>query len=62
MVNVASEVDGLERISNILGLCSPIQSIGDVSNLLWPWLSNVYSSLPMGQSINDDMCASDPDA
>lgn len=48
MVEVASGTDGLKTISDELGLCATIDSADNVTNTIWPWASNVYSTLPMG--------------
>ena len=40
---------GLPALSSAMGLCpGSLQSTADISNVLWPWLSNIYSTLPMG--------------
>ena len=45
---VAGQPNGLKTLSQMLGLCTEITSLDDVTDQLYPWLSNVYASMPMG--------------
>jgi len=48
MKQVAAWEGGLKTLENELGLCSgTLQKPKDVEDTLFPWLSNVYSTLPM---------------
>jgi hypothetical protein len=50
MVKVANVSEGgsLKQLSEALGLCpGQLKHIENVTNVIWPWVQNVYSTLPM---------------
>jgi hypothetical protein len=48
MTEMGSTAQGLQELSQAFQLCTPLTQASDVENILFPWLANSYSTLPMG--------------